>query len=206
MTFTDGLTVSAIVLALLAIVSEVVFFIVQTDRAAKSQREISDYVGQMREVLGKIEGLTTSTGSRLETITAQMVSGLLGRAGPPAEPPPVAGGKGPGELHAWRIDRGVTILRRPGPGRAAVDRLVHGPRDLESLVSEVVALAPKDKGTLDWALELMAVMAVLRILDLVAYGGDEKAVSLTAEGREVARRVAEGDHETESPADGKAAS
>jgi hypothetical protein len=61
MTFTDGLTASAIILAVVAIGSEVLFFIVQTDRAAKSQREISDYVGQMREVLGKIEGLTTST-------------------------------------------------------------------------------------------------------------------------------------------------
>ena len=65
MTFSDGLTVSAIVLAVVAIASEVLFFIVQTDRATKSQREISDYVGQMRGVLAKIEGLTTGTREEL---------------------------------------------------------------------------------------------------------------------------------------------
>lgn len=66
MTFTDGVAVSAIILAVVAIASEVLFFIVQTDRAAKSQREISDYVGQMRELLGKIEGLTTGTREQLQ--------------------------------------------------------------------------------------------------------------------------------------------
>jgi hypothetical protein len=64
--FSDGLTASAIILAVVAIVSQIAFFVVQTDRAAKSQREISDYVGQMRGVLGKIEGLTTGTREQLQ--------------------------------------------------------------------------------------------------------------------------------------------
>jgi hypothetical protein len=79
MTFTDGLTVSAIILAVVAIVSEILFFIVQTDRAARSQREISDYVGQMREVLGKIEGLTTSTREQLQEQFTLALKAAVGR-------------------------------------------------------------------------------------------------------------------------------
>ena len=79
MTFTDGLTASAIILALVAIVSEIVFFIVQTDRAAKSQREISDYVGQMREVLGEIKGLTTGTREQLQEQFGQLLDFALGQ-------------------------------------------------------------------------------------------------------------------------------
>jgi len=79
MTFTDGLTASAIILAVVAIVSEIVFFIVQTDRASKSQREISEYVGQMRQVLGKIEGLTTSTREQQQEQFKQLLDFALGQ-------------------------------------------------------------------------------------------------------------------------------
>ena len=79
MTFTDGVAVSAIILAVVAIASEVLFFIVQTDRAAKSQREISDYVGQMREVLGKIEGLTTGTREQLQEQFRVVLQAAIGQ-------------------------------------------------------------------------------------------------------------------------------
>lgn len=79
MDFSDGLAVAAIVLAVLAIVSEIAFFVVQTDRATKSQREISDYVGRMREVLGKIEGLTTGTREQLQDQFRWLLQAAVGQ-------------------------------------------------------------------------------------------------------------------------------
>ena len=194
MTFTDGLAVSAIVLALLAIGSEILFFIVQTDRAAKSQREISDYVGQMRQVLGKIEGLTTSTGSRLETITAQLVSGLLGRVGPSPEAVGAAAGGPEAEVEQGRLEQIAKVVRALGPARAVLEYLAGGSRDADTLGSQLVELKPEGEGD-TWLWGIPAAVGVLRALDLLTVDRENRTVSLTAEGRRFAERLAQETHD-----------
>jgi len=191
---------SAIILAVVAIVSEIAFFIVQTDRAAKSQREISDYVGQMRHVLGKIEGLTTSTGSRLETITAQMVSGLLGRA----EPWPQAASAETRQIQSdpggWRLQRAAAVLRGRPAARVVVEHLAGGARDVRDLGAQLFDLRPqtdeqRDPGEgIRWGLEIVAAMRVLDALELLARDEEANTVTLAPEGRDLGRLLAGGTH------------
>lgn len=160
MTFTDGLTASAIILAVLAIVSEIVFFVVQTQQAAKSQREISDYVGQMRGVLGEIKGLTTGTREQQQEQFKQVLDYLLGQQR-------TSIGQELEERVAGIEERVAGLAGGPSPdAKEQVDsRMEELKREIEGLAKDIEALgeraAPQPPPAL-WGADRSLVDLVLR--------------------------------------------
>lgn len=145
LTFTDGLTVSAIILALVAISSEIAFFIIQTKHLTQSEKEQIRHIGEMREVLGRLEGLTTGTRDHLQVQFDRVLAAAIGGSGEVTtiEKQSDATVKGGGD-DSWRRARLETLLKMNPQLRYLLSKVVAGELDFSA---ELRARAEKPGST-----------------------------------------------------------
>ena len=187
-TFSDGLAISATVLSLTAIGFGVAFFIVQTQQLYRGQKESADYVGEMKEVLGKIEGLTVGTRDQLQGQFDRVLNAALsGQA--TATPKPTAanatgdeaGRDATSSALEFRRARLRQLISRP-ENRRVVELLSRGGVTAEKVIDPFLQ-GQGTEATVRAAISAMITMGQLIALDLVKQDKPSGEISLkTTEG------------------------
>ena len=207
--------VAALVISIVAVLLSVIvagwaiylqwcMFRATTDQLTAIGKENASLVERMAMSLGQIHEVATGTRSSLDATVSQLVSGLLERLGQPAEAAGTGSGRTHRDVEEWRVGQAASVLCGLRGASAIVGHLAGGARDVDTLGTELVSLLP-DTEPGDAKFSVTATIAVLKALDLLDVGVDNRTVSLTAAGRQVAARLAKAATIPESPHRAKAA-